>query len=293
MIAIFTLALLTSLTVVAQSDDSVTVPQLEEISNITFEPLSAGERAVLTRKSLLVLLPRLIPGIDPTYFSDVSAQEGTFTLKDGKVLKWSSVYGDSLYLTDGKKSGLFFAFSEKVEKRLALPRAGQISKVSFSPRTKKGFTRDSLLKILPSLVPSNDGFYLGKIIQRGTLTLNDGTILRWTTAGNDHLVLHTGKKRRLYAVDHQGELTIPKVEDIRKINTSPPSDKKWFTPESLLEALPNFVAGGSYKPKLIWQYGYIELKNGMILNWRADSSTTLVLYNRGGEMYFQMLAKSN
>lgn len=292
LITTFTLALLTSLTVVAQSDDLVIVPRPEEISNITFESLPAGERAVLTRKSLLAMLPRLIPGIEPTYFSDVSTQDGTFTLKDGKVWQWSSVSGDSLHLTDGKRSQLFFVFSETVEKALTLPTAKEISRVSFSPRTKKGFTRNSLLTILPRLVPSNNGFYIGKITQRGNLRLKDGTILHWTTSGNNHLVLRDGKKRRLYSVDYEGELTMPKVEDVEEIRVLP-ADAKWFTSATLLESLPKFVAGGRYKPRMIWQYGYIELKNGTILNWRADSENTLVLYNRGGETYFQMPAKSN
>jgi hypothetical protein len=281
-------ALLTSLTIAAQNDESVSLPKPEQISKITFAPLSAGETPILTRQSLLAMLPHLIPGIEPAYFSDMSTQDGTFTLKDGKVLEWSSVDGESLFLTDGKKSQLFFVFSENVEKRLTLPTAEEISKVSFSPAAKKGFTKNSLLKILPKLVPSNKGFYPGRIIQRGTLTLNDGTILRWTTAGNDHLVLRDGKKKRLYSIDYRGELTIPKAEDVSKINTSPPSDEKWFTPESLLKALPKFVPGGSYQPKRLWQYGYIELKTGVTINWRADSRNTLVLYNRGGETYFQL-----
>lgn len=178
-------ALLTSLTIAAQNDESVSVPKLEQIAKITFAPVDYDETPVLTRQSLVAMLPHLIPGIEPTCFSDVSTQDGTFTLKDGKVLEWSSVDGESLFLTDGKKSGLFFVFSEKVEKRLTVPTAEEISQVSFSPSTKKGFTRKSLLKILPQLVPSNKGFYLGKIIQRGTMTLNDGTILRWTTERKD------------------------------------------------------------------------------------------------------------
>ncbi len=280
-----------SMAIAAQNDDSIRIPQAAEISKITFAPVDDGETAMLTRQSLLAILPRLIPAVEPTYLSDTPTQDGTIVLKNGTILEWSTVDGESLYLREDEKSELFFVFSGRVEKRLTLPKAADIAEVSFLSG-KKWLTRISLLKILPGLVPSNTGFYLGKVIQRGTLTLKDGTILHWTTAGKDHLVLRDGKKRRLYGVDYRGELTIPKAEDIREIHVES-SGVKRFTPESLHEALPKFVAGGTYKPKMLWQYGGIELKTGVMINWRADGENTLVLFNRSGETYFQMPAESS
>jgi hypothetical protein len=271
----------------AQNRDSIVVPKADEIVKITFEPLQKGETAIVTRKSLLAMLPRLIPAIDRTYFTDTSTQDGTITLKNGKILNWSSAYRDSLVLSDGKNAGLFFVFVENLEKELTLPKAEDVVKVSFSSKSKKGFTRKSLLKTLPDLVPNKNAFIQGKLIRRGTLTLKDETVLRWATNGKGCLILHHGNEKSVFCLDLQGELTIPKAEDINAFGVEP-SDGKWFTPQTLWEALPKFVAGGSYETKKIWQYGFMELKTGVLINWRADSPNTLMLFTRGGATYFHI-----
>lgn len=83
------------------------------------------------------------------------------------------------------------------------------------------------------------------------------------------------------------ELIIPKPEGIKKI-TAFPSEIEWFTPESLLRTLPQFVRGGHYKTKMLWQSGTIELKNGAIINWSADSKNTLKIYSGNKEAYFHL-----
>ena len=183
----FLLMLSALMATAAQSDDSICLPKAEEISKITFDK-STADLKIFTRQSLLAILPRLIPTVEPTYLSDAPTQDGTIVLKNGTILEWSTVDGEPLYLRRDEKSELFFVFTGRVKKRLTLPKAADIAEVSFLSG-KKWLTRISLLKILPGLVPSNNGFYLGKVIQRGTLTLKDGTILHWTTAGKDHLVL--------------------------------------------------------------------------------------------------------
>ncbi len=82
-------------------------------------------------------------------------------------------------------------------------------------------------------------------------------------------------------------MTLPKAEEVEEISISS-SDGNWFTKDSLLRLLPKFVVGGGYITKMIWQQGTIKLKNGKVLNWKADSNRTLVLYVRGGEKYFQL-----
>ena len=84
-------------------------------------------------------------------------------------------------------------------------------------------------------------------------------------------------------------LTIPKIEDVKRI-TVQPAIRNWYKPDSLLKLLPKFVPGGGYKTKMLLQYGTIKLKNGKVLNWRADSNKTLVLYVRNEEKYFYIPA---
>ena len=105
-------------------------------------------------------------------------------------------------------------------------------------------------------------------------------------------MIYDGRRRILYGDYSHGEMTLPKIEDVKEIQVEP-SDANWFTPESLLEALPKFVPGGSYQPKMIWQNGSLELKDGTILTWRASGKNMLMLYTRGGEKYFQLPKKAD
>jgi len=59
-------------------------------------------------------------------------------------------------------------------------------------------TPESLLKLLPRLIPT-EGTYTSKVaFERGTIILKDGTTLQWMSAGTDSLLLYSMKGEQLY-----------------------------------------------------------------------------------------------
>jgi len=81
------------------------------------------------------------------------------------------------------------------------------------------------------------------------------------------------------AFQNDGELALPKVEDVQKIETT--NNKFRFqTPESLLRQLPHLTAVTTGNGKFSnYQYGTILLKDGTILKWRSSDYGNVFLYN--------------
>lgn len=177
-------------------------------------------------------------------------------------------------------------------KHATLPNVEDVVEVTDWGYPTKFFTPESLLKRLPEFILSEDTKRTpqGKY-QKGDFRLKDGTIIYWAAEDNKSIFLTNGYERKLFIIPTAAQidkyLALPKAEDIEEISISS-SVGNWFTADSLLKVLPKFVAGGSYKTKMLWQYGTIRLKNGKVLNWKSDSDRTLVLYIHGGEKYFQL-----
>lgn len=272
----------------AQSKPVVTVPKAEDIARITIEP-SEPDLRIYNRRSLLATLPRLIPGFEQFYLSDTTGQEGTFIMKDGTILEWVAVDNRSLMIISARSSRLFFVAGEDIDKRLTIPRVEDISRVSISMSRKNIYSRASLLKLIPKLVPARI-YNIVPIKQRGTITLRDGTVLNWASGDNEQLVLFYGKNKILYGTDSRRELTLPKPEDVEEISFDS-SDAEWFTSETMLKILPQLKRGGGHEPNAVYQYGNITLKDTTVLNWRAKDGNSLILYNRSGETYFKLPTK--
>ena len=90
----------------AQTGGSLALPKPDKIATITFAPSKPNER-YYTARTLLKILPLLVPGEDPTYGGDLPFQSGTFILKNGTVLKWHTAGKNTLMIGSGKKLRLF------------------------------------------------------------------------------------------------------------------------------------------------------------------------------------------
>lgn len=263
----------------------VPLPKPADIARVTFKPSDDGFRAY-TRKTLLATLPRLVPGFEPFFLSDSSGQEGTFVLKDGTVLEWVAVDDRSLMIISSGASCLYMVAGDVIDKRLSLPLIEDVADVSVQHGPKNVYTRTSLLKTIPGLVPARI-YVIVPIKQRGTITLKDGLVLRWASGSKGQLVIYNGKNKVLYGTDTDSELTVPKAENVDEIRADP-SGANWYTPETLLKILPQLKRARSTDQSGTYQYGNIALKNDKYINWRAKDAKSLVLYNRSGEVYYEL-----
>lgn len=88
------------------------------------------------------------------------------------------------------------AFALQKDKSLSLPKVKDVVKITTNG--KIWHTSESLLKLLPLLVPI-EGTYLEKVaFQRGTIELKDGRILLWMSAGPDTILLYSDEGEQLY-----------------------------------------------------------------------------------------------
>lgn len=76
------------------------------------------------------------------------------------------------------------------------------------------------------------------------------------------------------------QLNLPKPEDIERIEFSKSNMANWYSSEELLKLLPNFIAvEGTYGERAIpFQYGKFILKNGKEINWMANYTESILLY---------------
>jgi hypothetical protein len=76
------------------------------------------------------------------------------------------------------------------------------------------------------------------------------------------------------------KLKLPKPAAIRRIEISKTSMHNWYKPSELLRLLPEFIASeGTYGDKAIpFQYGKFILKNGREINWMANYTDSILLY---------------
>jgi len=87
------------------------------------------------------------------------------------------------------------------DKLLRLPKPDEIAKITFLRSI--WHTQESLLNLLPRLIPT-EGTYLEKVaFERGTIILKDGTTLQWMSAGKDSLLLYSDKGDQLYIIPKQ------------------------------------------------------------------------------------------
>lgn len=86
---------------------------------------------------------------------------------------------------------------------LSLPKREEIAKITINQSI--WHTQESLLNLLPRLIPT-EGSYGSKVaFERGTFVLRDGTTLQWMSAGNDSLLLYSDKGERLYVLSRQSD----------------------------------------------------------------------------------------
>ncbi len=91
------------------------------------------------------------------------------------------------------------------------------------------------------------------------------------------------------ASQHRAQpVTLPKPGDVDRITIDPGAPGNWYTPASLLAALPYLTPGsGTYSTKAgPFQRGTIALKDGTVLSWTANSKTSLLIHAGEGEQLF-------
>jgi hypothetical protein len=89
------------------------------------------------------------------------------------------------------------------------------------------------------------------------------------------------------------QLNLPKPAEVERIEISKTSMADWYKPEELLKLLPEFIASeGTYLTKAIpFQYGKFILKNGKELNWMANYTDSILLYDGKQEQLFVLPKK--
>jgi hypothetical protein len=84
-------------------------------------------------------------------------------------------------------------------------------------------------------------------------------------------------------------LQAPAPDQLDHVTISPNSAVNWYTPDSLVRALPLFVPReGTYVTKLPLQKGTFTLKNGGVLLWMAAGPDSIVIYSEKGEQLYQL-----
>lgn len=99
------------------------------------------------------------------------------------------------------------------------------------------------------------------------------------------------QSKTVEASQTENTFTLPKVEDVQKIETTD-NKFRYQTPESLLRILPHLTLrmtgkfkkdhGNAYQN----QYGTITLKDGTILKWRSSAHTIVSFYNDKSEQVY-------
>src|SRR4051812_15230758 len=112
----------------------------------------------------------------------------------------------------------------QIEKPVTVPKPEEVTNIQISHQEGDPpiFTENSLLAILPHLVPGVDqcyDFYCGgRVNQNGTLTLKNGALMEWQTCTGDSLLLSNGKGKKPSLFFTVGEkvakrLTMPDARD--------------------------------------------------------------------------------
>lgn len=73
----------------------------------------------------------------------------------------------------------FLEYRRQIRKTIILPKAEDVSEVSIEQSAVKFFTAESLVKILPQLIPTNEPYRPGRVFQNGYIKLKNGTIINW------------------------------------------------------------------------------------------------------------------
>jgi hypothetical protein len=92
---------------------------------------------------------------------------------------------------------------------LTIPSAAQVKGITIEPGGIDAYTPQSLLKILPYLVPTGGVYLKPKFPQKGTITLKNGTVLRWIAIDRYSLELQGRKRGRLFMVPAECSITGP------------------------------------------------------------------------------------
>ena len=91
---------------------------------------------------------------------------------------------------------------------------------------------------------------------------------------------------------------LPSPDDVFVIATSPHSGvvKDYFTPDSLLEALPKLVPANVLLPagdKIFWQSGVIVLQNKTVLFWRTCGDWFIAIDTPNGTTFYAIEKESS
>lgn len=88
------------------------------------------------------------------------------------------------------------------------------------------------------------------------------------------------------------KLNLPKADEIERIEINRTSGIDWYKPDELLKLLPKFVASeGTYLSKQPFQRGTFVLKNGKHVDWLANYSDSILLYEGSTEQLFVLPKK--
>jgi hypothetical protein len=96
---------------------------------------------------------------------------------------------------------------------------------------------------------------------------------------------------RSQATTDERAMFLPKPTEIGRI-TVEPGMLKWYTPESLLQLLPHFIAReGTYGEEKFPQRGAFVLKNGTVIRWTAANYYSLEVETKTGTHLFVLPAQ--
>jgi hypothetical protein len=99
-----------------------------------------------------------------------------------------------------------FASALQKDKSLSLPKIKEVARITTNMNI--WHTPESLLKLLPLLIPI-EGTYLEKVaFQRGAIELKDGRVLLWMSAGSDTILIYSDKGEQLYKRAAQNDVEL-------------------------------------------------------------------------------------
>lgn len=97
----------------------------------------------------------------------------------------------------------------RVDLSLSMPKPGDVERVTIEPGSGIRYTPESLLKLLPRFVATKGLYLARKSLQRGTIVLKNGEVLRWIAIDNYSIELQSDKGIRLFVLPAECSLTAP------------------------------------------------------------------------------------
>lgn len=135
---------------------------------------------------------------------------------------------------------------------LNVPSPAQVRKITIEPGGINAYTPQTLLKILPHLVATDGLYQARKFPQKGTIALQNGTVLPWIAIDKFSLELQGRKRVRLFIVPAECSLTGPRDGPLH------PPDGPLFNHSGQID-----IIYRNQQPSVILGYMALEAKRGL------------------------------